>query len=157
MGKAMPKLDLAAIEETNRTGYPPPYDEAVGGRWYRRLGPAGGLTALGASLVRLEPGAWSSQRHWHEGEDELLIMLEGEAVLVEDAGETLLHPGDVAAFRKGTGDGHHLRNDSDGECRFLVVGGGPQVGGGYSDIDMLFTADGRYTRKDGTPYDATRV
>jgi uncharacterized cupin superfamily protein len=98
-----------------------------------------------------------SQRHWHDGGDELLIMLEGESVLVEDAGVTLLRAGDVAAFPKGTGDGHHLRNDGDRECRFLVMGGGPQEGGGYSDIDMLFTADGRYTRKDGTPYDATRV
>jgi uncharacterized cupin superfamily protein len=63
----MPKVDLSAIEETNRTGYPVPYDADVAGRWYRRLAPAAGLTDFGASLVRLEPGAWSSQRHWHEG------------------------------------------------------------------------------------------
>ncbi len=153
----MPKLDLDAIEEVNRTGYPPPHDAAVRGRWYRRLAPAGGLTDFGASLVRLEPGAWSSQRHWHDGEDELLIMLEGEAVLVEDGGETLLRPGDVAAFPKGTPDGHHLRNESGADCRFLVVGAGAPTGGSYSDIDMLFTPDGRYTRKDGTPLDAKRT
>ena len=82
----MPKVDLAAIEETNRTGYPPPFDRDVAGRWYRRLAPPSGITDFGASLVRLEPGAWSSQRHWHEGEDELLVMIEGEAVLVEDDG-----------------------------------------------------------------------
>ncbi|GAA4005928.1 cupin domain-containing protein [Sphingomonas humi] len=153
----MPKLDLDAIAEVNRTGYPSPHDQAVQGRWYRRLAPAGGLTEFGASLVRLDPGAWSSQRHWHEGEDELLVMLEGEAILAEDSGDTLLRAGDVAAFPKGVRNGHHLRNDSDRPCRFLVVGGGPQSGGSYSDIDMLFTADGRYTRKDGTPLDATRV
>jgi uncharacterized cupin superfamily protein len=153
MGKAMPKLNLGAIEEVNRTGYPPPYDEAVKGRWYRRLSPASGLTDFGASLVRLEPGAWSSQRHWHDSEDELVVMLEGEAVLVEDSGATVLRPGDIAAFPKGTGDGHHLRNESDGECRFLVVGSGTPVSGGYSDIDMLFTAEGGYTRKDGSPLD----
>lgn len=157
MGKAMPKLDLNAIEEISRTGYPPPHDAAVKGRWQRRLAPPAGLTDFGASLVRLEPGAWSSQRHWHDGEDELLIMLEGEAVLVEDAGETQLRAGDVAAFPKGTGDGHHLRNESDAVCRFLVVGGGTNTGGGYSDIDMLFTPEGRYTRKDGTPLDAKRA
>lgn len=157
MGDAMPKLDLDAIEEVNRTGYPPPHDHAVRGRWYRRLARAGGLTDFGASLVRLEPGAWSSQRHWHDNEDELLIMIEGEAVLAEDNGETLLQAGDIAAFPKGTGNGHHLRNESGGECRFLVIGAGSPTGGGYSDIDMLFTAEGRYTRKDGTPYEAKRI
>ena len=58
----------------------------------------------------LEPGAWSSQRHWHEGEDELLVMLEGEAVLVEDDGETVLRAGDIAAWPKGVANGHHLVN-----------------------------------------------
>lgn len=153
----MPKLDLQAIRETNGTGYPPPHDQAVAGRWYRRLGPVAGLTDFGLSMVRLEPGAWSSQRHWHEGEDEFLVILEGEAVLHEDDGPVLLRAGDCAAFPKGIRNGHHLRNESEAECRFLVIGGGVRTGGGYSDIDMLFTADGSYTRKDGTPYDARRV
>ncbi|MFN3370331.1 MAG: cupin domain-containing protein [Sphingomonadaceae bacterium] len=153
----MPRLDQDSIAETNATGYPPPYDQAVAGRWYRRLAPVGGLTDFGVSLVRLEPGAWSSQRHWHDGEDEFLVMLEGEAVLVEDDGETLLRAGDCAAFPKGTGNGHHLQNRSGRDCRFVVVGGGVRTGGGYSDIDMLFTADGRYTRRDGTPYERERT
>ena len=93
----MPKLDLDALPQTNKTGYPPPFDGAVQGRWYRRLAPTGGLTRLGASHVVLEPGAWSSQRHWHRGEDELLVMLAGEAVLVEDEGRTVLRAGDVCA------------------------------------------------------------
>ena len=152
----MPKLDLDRLPETNTTGYPPPFDQPVAGRWYRRLSPAASLTDFGASLVRLDPGAWSSQRHWHDGEDELLVMLEGEATLVEDEGPVLLRPGDVAVFPKGIRNGHHLRNDGGSECRFLVVGGGACTGGGYSDIDMLFSADGNYTRKDGTPYEARR-
>ena len=45
----MPKVDLDAIEQTNRTGYPPPFNEAVQGRWYRRLGPASGLSDFGVS------------------------------------------------------------------------------------------------------------
>ena len=153
----MPKLDLDKIEQVNRTGYPPPFDREVQGRWYRRLAPASGLTDFAVSQVVLKPGAWSSQRHWHDGEDEFLVMLAGEAVLVEDDGRTLLKAGDCAAWPKGTGVGHHLRNESDTDCVFVVVGGGEQTGGGYSDIDMLFTADGRYTRKDGTPYGSDRV
>mgnify|MGYP002780957203 FL=1 len=153
----MPKLDLEQIEQVNRTGYPSPFDREVQGRWYRRLAPASGLTDIGVSHVVLKPGAWSSQRHWHDGEDEFLVMLSGEAVLVEDDGSTVLRAGDCAAWPKGTGTGHHLRNESDADCVFVVVGGGTNTGGGYSDIDMLFTADNRYTRKDGTPYPTTRV
>ena len=84
-------------------------------------------------------------------------MLSGEAVLIEDEGETILRAGDCAAWPKGTKNGHHLINRSDRDCCFVVVGGGESTGGGYSDIDMLFTADGRYTRKNGTDYGATRI
>ncbi|MEP6786046.1 MAG: cupin domain-containing protein [Sphingomonadales bacterium] len=153
----MPKIDLDAIPQTNATGYPPPFDAAVEGRWYRRLAPASGLTQFGASHVVLKPGAWSSQRHWHDGEDELVVMLAGEAVLVEDNGETVLRPGDCAAWPKGSTNGHHLINRSDADCCFVAIGVGPRTGGGYSDIDMLFTADNRYTRKDGTDYPAERI
>jgi uncharacterized cupin superfamily protein len=148
----MPKIDLEAIEQTNRTGYPPPFDEDVAGRWYRRLAPASGLTDFGASHVVLKPGAWSSQRHWHFGEDEFLVMLSGEAVLVEDDGRTMLRPGDCAAWPKGDTNGHHLRNESGADCAFVVVGGGVNTGGCYSDIDMMWTADDGYVHKDGTPY-----
>ena len=148
----MPKVDLESIEQVNRTGYPPPFDREVAGRWYRRLAPATGLTDFGASHVVLRPGAWSSQRHWHDGEDEFLVMLSGEAVLVEDEARSVLRAGDIAAWPKGTGNGHHLRNESESDCSFVVVGGGRNTGGGYSDIDMLFTADNRYVHKDGSPY-----
>jgi len=152
----MPKLDLDAIEPTNRTGYPAPFDRDVAGRWYRRLAPAGGLTDFGVSQVTLEPGAWSSQRHWHDGEDEFMVMLDGEAVLVEDDGRTVMRPGDCASWPKGSTNGHHLINESAAPCRFIVVGGGVNTGGGYSDIDLVFTAEGTYTHRDGTPYPGTK-
>jgi uncharacterized cupin superfamily protein len=148
----MPKIDLNAIEQVNRTGYPPPFNEAVNGRWYRRLAPPSGLTDFGVSHVVLKPGAWSSQRHWHDGEDEFLVMLEGEAVLVEDDGRTILRPGDCAAWPKGSTNGHHLCNESGADCAFIVVGGGKNTGGGYSDIDMMWTTEGGFRHKDGAPY-----
>jgi uncharacterized cupin superfamily protein len=150
----MPKLDLDSIEQLNRTGYPPPFNQEVAGRWYRRLAPASGLTDFGVSHVVLKPGAWSSQRHWHDHVDEFVVMLEGEAVLVEDEGRTTLRAGDCAAWPKGTTNGHHLRNESGEDCVFLVVGAFGLGGGsgGYSDIDMMWTEDGRFVRKDGTPY-----
>ncbi|MEO7634979.1 MAG: cupin domain-containing protein [Sphingomicrobium sp.] len=148
----MPKIDLDAIAQINATTYPTPFDQAVAGRRYRRLGPAVGLTDFAASEVTLEPGAWSSQRHWHESEDEFAVMIEGAAVLIEDDGRTPLNPGDLVAWPKGVRNGHHLINETDRPCRFVVFGGGTRSWGEYSDIDMKFTADGTYTRKDGTPY-----
>lgn len=158
----MPRLDLDSIPQTNATGYPEPFADAVAGRWYRRLAPASGLTAFGASHVVLKPGAWSSQRHWHEGEDELLVMLSGEAVLVEGAdgespGRTLLRPGDICAWPMGVRNGHHVINESEEDCCFLVVGAGDRSSGGaYPDIDMIFSGDG-YFHRDGTPYPTQRL
>lgn len=147
----MPKIDLDALTASNATGYPPPFAEAVAGRWWKRLAPAGGLAHMGASHVVLEPGAASSQRHWHRGEDELLVMLAGEAVLIEDDGRTALGPGDVCAWAAGVENGHVLVNESDAPCAFVAISAGPDLGGSYSDIDMMWNESG-YVHKDGTPY-----
>ncbi|MEL7684301.1 cupin domain-containing protein [Citromicrobium bathyomarinum] len=154
----MPKLDLDAIPQTNATGYPAPFDREVQGRWYRRLAPVAGLTRMGASHVTLKPGAWSSQRHWHSAEDELVVMLAGEAVLVEDEGESIIQPGDVLALPAGMENGHHLQNRSDADCVFMAISAGPKDRdtGAYPDIDMVFDAEG-YARKDGTRYAAKRT
>ncbi len=153
----MPKINITAIATSNATGYPAPYDREIQGRFWRRLAPASGLTQMGASHVVLKPGAWSSQRHWHEGEDELVIMLSGEAVLIDDGGETILHAGDVAAFPAGVANGHHLQNRGDVDCVFIAIGTGDRAkGGAYSDIDMTFDEDGYY-HKDGKPYPTTRL
>ena len=150
----MHKVELEAIEQTNRTGYPPPFDGPVAGRWQRKVAEEGGLTELGARHVVLDPGAWSSQRHWHEGEDELLVMLTGRAVLVEDEGETELVSGDIAVWPKGRRNGHHLINRTAEPCSFICVSAGSELGGGYSDIDMMWTAEDGFVHKDGTPYGA---
>jgi len=151
----MPKLDLDAIPQTNATGYPAPHDREVQGRWYRRLASAAGLTEMAASHAVLKPGAWSSQRHWHGVEDELLVMISGEAVLVEDGGETVLRAGDIAAWPRGVRDGHHLQNRGDADCIFVAISAGDSAAdyGEYPDIDLRFDGD-VYSHKDGTPYPA---
>ena len=135
----MPKLDLDTIPQTNTTGYPAPFREAVEGRWYRRLAPAAGLEDFGVGHVVLRPGAWSSQRHWHEGEDEFVVILSGEAVLVDDTGETTMRAGDCAAFPKNDGNGHVLQNRSVSDCVFVAVGRPAQSRCHYPDIDMVLT------------------
>jgi uncharacterized cupin superfamily protein len=152
----VPKIDIAAIPVRERTGYPPPYAEAVKGRLFQALGDAAGLTQFGVNLVRLKPGAASSQRHWHENEDEFLIMLEGELVLVEDEGETILRAGDAAGFKAGVPNGHHLLNRTQRDGVFLVVGSRAAAERAYyPDVDLLYEAtDGRvrYTNRAGEPF-----
>ena len=144
----MPKLDLEAIQQVRKTGYPPPYDQAVADRLSRKIGQALGFEDFGITETTLLSVAWSSQRHWHEGEDELVVMLEGEAVLVEEDGRTVMRPGDIATFRKGVANGHHLINESDRPCRFLAVGKVAASDCHYPDIDMhLDGASGRFVKK----------
>jgi uncharacterized cupin superfamily protein len=149
----MPKLDLEAIESTNRTGYPPPYDAPMAKRHYRRLAPASGIEDFGISHVTLEPGGISSQRHWHEGEDEFVVMLAGEAVLIEQDEQSPMGPGDCAVFPKGVPNGHHLVNRSDAPCTFIAVGRMAVTNCHYPDIDLLLdAASDSYVRKGGAPY-----
>ena len=149
----MPKLDLDSIPEANHTLYPAPFAAPMAKRWVRRLAVPAGLQDFGASHVTLRPGGISSQRHWHADEDELLVMIAGEAVLIEDEGETVLRPGDVAAFPKGVPNGHHLVNRSDSDCVFVAVGKPAAGDCYYPDVDMHFEgATGRFIRKDGSSY-----
>ena len=149
----MPKLDLEAIEQIDRTGYPPPFSEPMAKRHYRKLAGPAGISDFGISHVVLEPGGISSQRHWHEGEDELVVMLEGEAILIEDEGETPLRPGDIAVFPKGIANGHHLINRSEARCVFVAVGKPSTTDCHYPDIDLHLVGEGqRFTRKDGSAY-----
>ena len=146
----MPKLNLEAISQTNATGYPAEYADKVEGRWYRKLAPAGGIEDFGASHVELKPGAWSSQRHWHEGEDELVVMLAGEATLVDDSGRTPMRAGDIAIFPKGDGNGHVLINEGGQSCFFVAIGKASESQCHYPDIDMHLVSGRGFRRKDGS-------
>ena len=150
----MPKIDLANVPTRKGSGYPSPFDVPCAARTRRRLGDAGGLRDFGVNLMTLPPGGWSSQRHWHSDEDEFVYVLEGELRLVEDDGQTVLRAGECAAFPKGTGNGHHLINESSAMAVYLEVGSrNPKDLTTCSDVDMMsFNADGRFVRKDGTPY-----
>jgi uncharacterized cupin superfamily protein len=153
----MPKIDLDSLPVHTGTDYPGEFRHVVKGRERRRLGEAGGLTQFGVNLTVLRPGAASALRHWHENEDELVYVLEGELVLVEDGGETLLGPGDAAAFRAGVANGHHLVNRSGRDALLLEIGTRAATDRAhYSDVDLLFEKDAggrRMTRRSGAPHD----
>jgi uncharacterized cupin superfamily protein len=150
----MPKIDVAAVPQRKGVGYPPPFAAPCAERIRQRLGDAGGLKDFGVNLMRLPPGGWSSQRHWHTHEDELVYVLEGELTLIEDGGETQLGAGDCATFAKNSGNGHHMINRSDAPAVYLEVGTRSPIDVTYcSDVDMMSAAaDGRFVHKDGTPY-----
>ncbi len=152
----MPKIDIATLPVDTRTGYPPPFDRVVVGRERKRLGNAAGLDQFGVNLTTLKPGAASALRHWHEQEDELVFVLEGEVVLVEDDGETLLKPGDAAGFKANGRNGHQLVNKSSREAVYLEVGTRSKYERAhYPDVDLTVVRDDkgmRYTHKNGEPY-----
>lgn len=151
----MPKIDIEKAPTRFGTGYPPPFDERCKHRRRWKLGDAAGLTQFGVNLLRLPPGQWSSQRHWHTAEDEFVYVLEGEGVLVTEAGEEVLKAGDCAAFPAGERNGHHIQNRSERELVLLEVGSRLPAADGcdYPDLDMVLKegASG-YSHRDGTPY-----
>ena len=146
------------VEARAGSGYPAPYDKPCRGRHVRKLGDAGGLQQFGVSEITLAPGAWSSQRHYHTAEDELVYILSGHPTLVDDSGERRLSPGDVTTHRAGDPNAHHMINKTDAPVMYLVVGTrNPQADTAhYPDIDLHLPANGtpkrHYQRKDGTQY-----
>ncbi|MEY4984652.1 MAG: hypothetical protein RIR62_2918 [Pseudomonadota bacterium] len=125
---------------------------------FRLLSDPGGLSQFGAFIEELPPGSSSGRRHWHEDEDEMILMLSGEVVLVEDT-ETPLAAGDAATWPAGHPVGHRLDNRTDAPARYLVIGtrlDRDRVH--YTDHDLITEKDGatrRYLHRDGTPYGGT--
>ena len=154
----MPMIDIGSVPKRKGSGYPAPFHLKAGERVRQALGDAGGLNDFGVNLLKLPPGAWSSQRHWHSAEDEFIWILSGEVTLVTDEGEQILRAGDCAAFPKGHANGHHLVNKSNGMAIVLEVGTRSAADVcEYPDIDMRIDSKvGHYTRRDGTPYPPRR-
>jgi uncharacterized cupin superfamily protein len=154
--RGMPKIDIADLPIDDRSNYPEPFNRVVVGRSRKRLGVAAGLDQFGVNLTTLKPGAASALRHWHEKEDELVYILAGEVVLIEDGGEVVLEAGDAAGFKANVPNGHHLINKSDRDAVYLEIGTrSKHERAEYPDVDLLVIRDdqgGRYTHKDGRPY-----
>lgn len=148
------KLDLSTIPRRIGSGYPKPFGEPCQRRERKALGDAAGLTQFGINLLRLPPGAWSSQRHWHTSEDEFVYVISGEVVLISDDGEEILRQGDCAGFKAGEANGHHIQNRSEEDAVILELGGRDANDAvTYPDIDLLWSAQAdRYVHRDGTPY-----
>ena len=152
----MPRIDIGKLASRTSTAYPDQFKPAVAGREKTALGNAAGLTQFGVNLTRLKPGAASALRHWHENEDEFVYVLEGELVLVEDEGETILKAGGCAGFKANVANGHQLVNRTNRDALILEVGTrAPRERAHYPDVDLLYEVDGKNIRilhKDGTPY-----
>jgi uncharacterized cupin superfamily protein len=147
----------ADVPESNASSYPEPFRAGQRKRYNRRLGDHAGLKNYGVNLIRVQPGGQSSARHAHLKQDEFVYVLEGEFMLVTDAGRETVGPGTCIGFPAGTGDGHHFLNLTDRDAAFLVVGdrtASEEVT--YPDIDLELKPgpDGvnAFRHKDGTPY-----
>jgi len=150
------RIEISNIVPVKGTGYPSPHDVPCRARERQKLGDVAGLTQFGVNRLKLPPGAWSSQRHWHESSDEFVLVLEGEVTLVSDEGETLLTPGQAAGFKAGDANGHCLQNRSDEDVYVLEIGTRQaSETAHYSDIDMIAKLEGTrvtFTKKDGTEF-----
>jgi uncharacterized cupin superfamily protein len=153
----MPKIDIAAVPTRSGAGYPAPFRERCAGRHKQRLGDVVGLSQFGVNLTRIDPGSQSALRHWHEEEDEFVYVLEGELVLIDDHGETLLRAGDAAAFPRGDRNGHHLVNRTTRPALYLEAGTrATRERVEYPDDDLVLIRDeagGRALHKSGEPWD----
>ena len=149
-------VDPAELPVESGTPYPAPHDAIVQGRHRSRLSPVLGLTKFGVNALRIEPGAQSSARHWHSEQDEFVYVLEGEATLVTDEGDTIVKAGMAAGFPAGNPNGHTLVNRSNSDVLVLEVGDRPvSEDVEYPDIDMANAVrDGKpnFTRKDGSAF-----
>jgi len=152
----MPKVDISKAKVRTGTNYPSQFQNVVQGREKSVLGDLVGLPQFGVNLPRLKPGAASALRHWHENEDEFVYILEGELVLIEDDGETLLRPGDSAGFKAGVANGHHLINKTQRDAVYLEIGTrAPTERAHYPDVDLEFIRDKdkvQVRHKSGEPY-----
>jgi uncharacterized cupin superfamily protein len=152
----MPKIDVHKVPVRSGSFYPAEFQAEHEGRHKQALGEAVGLTQFGVNLSRIEPGASSALRHWHEQEDELIYVLEGELVLIENDGEVVLKTGDAAAFKAGSGNAHKLVNRAKRDAIYLEIGTRAALERvHYPDVDLVMERDAksrRYTRKNGEPY-----
>ncbi len=145
-----------APPRVKQTNYPEPFASRMAGRVKHPLGNLFGLTSFGVNLVRLMPGAGSALRHAHSRQDEFVYIVQGDAVLVTDAGETQLCAGMCAGFRFGTGNAHQLLNRSNDDVVYLEAGdrsAGDTVV--YTDDDLqavMVEGKWQFAHKDGTPY-----
>jgi uncharacterized cupin superfamily protein len=156
-----PKRSIAirAAEAPLRTkpsNYPEPFASRMAGREKRPLGDLFGLTNFGVNLTRLTPGSVSALRHAHSKQDEFIYVLQGRPTLHTDEGREQLFPGACAGFKAGTGNGHHLFNETAQDVVYLEIGDRtPGDEGTYPDDDLQARlVDGKwaFVHKDGTPY-----
>ena len=159
MSKPSYPVALVAEEAPPRTkpsNYPEPFFSLMKGRLKRPLGDLFGLTNFGVNLTTLSPGAVSALRHAHSKQDEFVYILRGHPTLVTDEGRTRLSPGMCAGFKAGTGNGHHLVNETREDVVYLEAGDRtPGDEGSYPDDDLKAKlVDGRwaFVHKDGRPY-----
>jgi uncharacterized cupin superfamily protein len=145
-----------APARTRPSNYPKPFASRMAGRTKQPLGDLFGLANFGVNLTRLAPGAMSALRHAHSKQDEFVYVLSGKPALVTDVGRTELRPGMCAGFKAGTGNGHHLINETAVDVLYLEVGDRtPGDEGSYPDDDLkarMVDGKWRFVHKDGSPY-----
>src|ERR1700759_5072062 len=86
----------------------------------RAVGQDVGAKLTGMGVYELDPGQASWPYHFELGDEEWLIVIDGELTLRTPDGERVLVAGDVACFPAGAAGAHAVRNHSKPTARYLV-------------------------------------
>jgi len=159
MSDSQKRIAVVASEappKAKQTNYPEPFASRMAGREKRPLGDLFGLTNFGVNLTRLAPKGVSALRHAHSKQDEFIYVLQGHPTLHTDEGRTRLSPGMCAGFKAGSGNGHHLINETEESVLYLEVGDRtPGDEGSYPDDDLkarIVDGKWKFVHKDDSPY-----
>lgn len=97
---------------------------------------------MGVGEVELAPGSATGLLHYHHGADEMIYVLEGEVILVEEGKDDMvLTAGDAAGWKANDKIGHTIENRSDKPARILEIGTRPPEDTAvYVGLDLLYRA-----------------
>lgn len=121
----MPKIEIS--ENEFKSGrYPQAlmryYEGITDGYRNVRVGNKAGLTQFGVNKAILPPNSGTAMRHWHEHQDEMVIIVSGTATLFDKDGQHELVAGDCAGFKAGDENGHAIINQSDQDVILFEIG-----------------------------------
>ena len=98
--------------------------------WRRAaLGHQAGAERLGASLFALPPEQAAFPLHYHLGNEEMLIVIDGSPSLRTPDGERQLERGEVVAFLRGEAGAHQIVNRTESPIRVVMLSSmvGPEI------------------------------
>ncbi len=101
-----------------------------------------GAKKLGFHVETLDPKNFSCPYHYHEQEEELFLVLEGEAIVRKNNEFRKVGPGDIIFYEVGKSSAHNMYNFTDKPFKFLAISNN-------SDTDICHYPDSKKRNESG--------